>query len=147
MKTQAEIDLARRLDDYLDGRLSHEETRITERLLIEPEIADALAEAIALRELLSHVAEQLSPPEGLDDRIIAALGVEEEAEVLDLTEAPAGGWVRGLFATAGMMVQGSRSGVSNMGYALASFSFWPSKEKPPRRPLWRRALSFAGRQG
>lgn len=63
-----------RLDAYLDGQLSPAETRETERMLVDPDVAAALAEALALREIMTMAAE--APPEGLADRIIEALGVE-----------------------------------------------------------------------
>lgn len=96
MKSNPHLDreaLEARLDAYLDGLLSPAETRAVERLLIDPDVAQALAEAIALRELLA-AAPDAAPPPDLAERIIAALGVADPgadaradaAEVIDLAE-------------------------------------------------------------
>ncbi|MFO0745991.1 MAG: hypothetical protein U1F43_09995 [Myxococcota bacterium] len=67
-----------RIDAYLDGLLSVAEARATERMLADPEVGAVLAEAIALRELLA-VAPGDAPPDGLEERIIDALGVGSRA--------------------------------------------------------------------
>jgi len=77
ISTMVRAALEERLDAYLDGLLSPSETRETERMLVRPEVAEVLAEAIAFREVLA-TAPPLEAPDGLDDRIIKELGLEPQ---------------------------------------------------------------------
>ncbi len=69
--------LDEQIDAYLDGVMSTAEARALERRFAEVAVADALAEAIAFRDLLtSEIGDDA--PAGLADRIIDALGFGEE---------------------------------------------------------------------
>ncbi|MBI5548634.1 MAG: hypothetical protein HY901_32535 [Deltaproteobacteria bacterium] len=132
---------------YLEGDLSHDEARAFERdLATRPELSQALARTIALRDLLQSMPPD-APPAGLEDRIAAALELQAfsaEPEALNATLAQ----VRAAFAGAGWAVRGPALAFEPA-TAAASQSLGrlvpPRAErgpKPPGKPLWRRALAL-----
>lgn len=151
--------LALRIDAYLDGLLSPADTRATERMLAEPEVAARLAEALALREVLGSAADAPTPA-GLADRIIGALGLAEggRAEVARAVGGDAdaeGGDERAgvgevALYGASWMVRGAsggggsaRAGVGAVRYALGPLALLGAanaeedEEAPPKRSWWR----------
>ncbi|MCA9515792.1 MAG: hypothetical protein KC635_12670, partial [Myxococcales bacterium] len=74
--------LDERVDAYLEGQLSRAEARRLEAELTEPAAAQALAEALALRELLAAPSGDDAVPDGLVARIEARLGVDEHTALL-----------------------------------------------------------------
>ncbi|MCC6624253.1 MAG: zf-HC2 domain-containing protein [Deltaproteobacteria bacterium] len=136
-----------RIDAYLDGLLSPAEAREVERSLIDPAVARALGEALALRELLTTAADEVTP-HGLADRIIGAVGV---------AEAPSSGSGRaGADDVEAADGQGSPTraalyGASTVKYALGPLSLLGAanadeEEEAPRRRWWHRALGLGRRR-
>jgi len=151
--------LSERVEAYLDGRLSDEDTHRFEQDLSQPDVAGAFSEAMLLRDLLSDLPPD-TPPPGLTARIEAALNLGA-ASVSAKVKTGRGrlgnvidafGW--GLrwprYALDGMtnMTQGLRqsiSGLNTIGYALGPL------QKPsikgldailrPKKSLWKIALS------
>jgi len=68
--------IAERVAAYLDGDLVPAEARALEREFLRPEVSQALAEELALRELLGSLP-SAEPPADLEARIVATLGVAE----------------------------------------------------------------------
>ena len=137
--------LEQRLDAYLDGLLSHAETRATERMLVDPTVAAALAEAIALRELLQSAAPADATPDGLSERIIVALGIDDEEAATPSTTRVSSrlGRARGALYGASWMVRGPSSGrvgraaLSSVGAVLGQRDDEP---EPSRAARWWSAL-------
>jgi len=70
-------DLIDRCEAYLEGALSPDEANRFERDLALPEVAEVFREALLFRELIrASTADE--PPEGLDERIAARLGLDPE---------------------------------------------------------------------
>lgn len=138
MKTEdrAAADIAERIDAYLDGLLSPSETRATERLLAQPEGAAALAEALALREILASTMPGDEPPAGLADRIITALGVEGR----DLVVVPPPPEVEEKEERSYYGARSAFAGMGTMRYALPPLRLVGGEEREDKRPWWRRTL-------
>jgi hypothetical protein len=75
------MDLDERIEAYLEGLLSTEESDLFERELVEPEVAEAFAEALMLRELLRTV-----PPEQPPDALVARLETSVFSQLQGLLE-------------------------------------------------------------
>lgn len=140
--------LEARVEDYLDGYMSPRERRAFEAELLEPEVQQALTEALALRTLLAELPPD-APPEGLIARIEEAMGVAEgrrsRREAIERASrfpslgaalARAGWIVRG---PARAVSGGGAEGLRTMGYAAAPLSV-ARASRPPKPPLWRRLL-------
>ena len=136
-------DLVERVDAYLEGRLSLEETRAVEALLVDPEVAAVLAEQLAIRALLSELPGDAAPAD-LADRVIEALGMEAAAPIQERRPASSSGAMIGglrLALTGPGSPRGGRaalSGLSTLRYALGPLA----SERAPKPPLWRRALGL-----
>lgn len=133
-------DLEMRVEDYLDGMLTPAETRAFEARLVEPEVAALLAEALALRSLLTELPAD-DVPDGLTDRIEAALGVAEAAP----RRFPR---LRAMWSGASWAVRGpshATSGDELAPMALAATPVVMLLPKREPRPIWKRLLGFGGR--
>lgn len=145
--------LIERVDAYLDGLLSPAEARATERMLVDPEVAALLAEAIALREVLASAADAPTPPD-LAERIIASLDVAADsdvaamAEVDGATDDDAASVGRSALYGASWMVRGAgaeggaraaRAGADALRYALGPLALLGAANAEPveRRAWWR----------
>jgi anti-sigma factor RsiW len=143
-------------DAYLDGDLPRDEALAFERgLAARPELAAALASAVALRELLAALP-PLAPPAGLAKRIAAALGpqLRGSSPVRAPAEEPSPSAVHALLAglswtlrapaVAAMGVvspaASATSGIANVRWALGPLGASPAPAPPPPRPLWQRVL-------
>jgi len=148
--------LEERVEDYLDGFMSAREIRAFEASLLDPTVAHALAEALALRSLLAGMPPE-SPPPGLTDRIEAALGVSPSSPRLAAAhDKPARlPRVRAALAGAAWAFRGparaanavGTDGLRTVGYASTPLDLLrpePDPETPPRPALWRRVLGFGG---
>ena len=140
-------------DAYLDGDLARDEALAFERdLALRPEVAEALAAALALRELLVSLP-PVAPPAGLADRIARALPLRRRAPGRAAAEPPpsplraalAGmawtfrGTTVAALGTAGPAISASM-GMAQVRWALGPLGA-PSEPAPrPPRPLWRRLL-------
>jgi len=125
-----------RIDAYLDGLLTPAEARETERLLIDPDVARALGEALALRELLTTAPGEVTPAD-LAERIIGALGVAESPTVAARADDDEVGEASTARAVLG--------GVGTVRYALGPLSLLGASnndELAPRRRGWLRALGL-----
>lgn len=135
--TTAKTDVETLVEDYLDGMLSAHETRVFEARLVEPEVQGLLAEALALRSLLTELpADAL--PDGLTDRIEAALGVAETSN----KRFPR---LRAALSGAAWAVRGPSHATSGDELAPLSLAATPVSMLMPRReprPLWRRVLGL-----
>ena len=151
--------LHERADLYLDGSLSRLEALEFESDLARlPEVAEALTAALALRELLQLVP-PLRPPEGLEDRIIAALplrkteSARKSSRSFGSVRAALDGlsWsFRGPATVLGSAFGGAlpvAAGVAQLRWSFGTLGSGHTEPapKPPRTPLWRRALRLAGR--
>ncbi len=151
-------DLELRCDAYLDGDLPRDEALAFERdLAVRPELAEALASALALRELLAALP-PLAPPPGLSARIARALPLRRERKEKAAAAgepSPAGAVLAGiswLYRVPAMAAQGvagsaatAGAGLSQVRWALGPLGaqvpgFEPEPRPRPRRPLWRRLL-------
>jgi hypothetical protein len=102
-----------RIEDYLDGQLSDEETRQFENDLLKKEVAAAFREVLVMRELLTNLPPD-EPPPGLIERIEASL---------DLNSMPLSGKAKKKKSSSlGQIVNGFRWGLRWPGYALAGIS-------------------------
>lgn len=130
-------DLETLVEDYLDGMLSAAETRAFEARLVEPGVQSLLAEALALRSLLTELpADEV--PDGLVDRIEAALGVGE-------SEAKRFPRLRAALSGAAWAVRGPSHATSGEELAPLSLAATPVAMLMPKReprPLWRRVLGL-----
>jgi len=132
---------------YLEGELSHQEARLFERdLAVCPGLSQALAKAVALRDLLQSLPPD-APPPSLEERIAAALKLEVgEAEAKAPNAALA--QLRAALAGAGWGIRGPtlalEPATAAMSRTLGRFVPARSKgvESPPSEPLWRRALAL-----
>ena len=149
-----------RIEEYLNGQLSDEETRQFENDLLKKEVATAFREALIIRELVSGLPSD-EPPPGLIERIEASL---------DLSSSPSTGKAKPKRPSSlGQIVNGFRWGLRWPGYALAGissssitlksslsgmdtvgYSLGPLNEpvrerinsiRLPKKPLWKIALS------
>ena len=152
--------LDERIEDYLNGQLSDEETRQFEKDLLKKEEANAFREALIMRELLSGLPPD-EPPPGLVERIEASLDLSSKSQVRKATPKEP--------SSLGQMINGFRWGLRWPGYALAGisggsiplknslsgmgmvgYSLGPLNEpvrerinaiRLPKKPLWKIALS------
>lgn len=135
--TTSPAELESLVEDYLDGMLSASETRAFESRLVEPEVQALLAEALALRSLLTELpADPL--PEGLTDRIEASLGVAEASN----KRFPR---LRAALSGAAWAVRGPSHATPGDELAPLSLAATPVAMLMPRReprPLWRRVLGL-----
>jgi len=145
--------LEERADAYLDGDLERDEAMAFERdLALRPEVADALAAALALRELLGSVA----PPAGLTDRIARALPLGRRASPRAVpgdsspVRAALGGlaWTFRGTTVAAMGAAGpalsASTGMAQVRWALGPLGATSEPAPRPQRPLWRRLLFRKG---
>jgi hypothetical protein len=145
-----------RADAYLEGALSPEEALAFERDLAErPEVAEALAAALALSQLLEAMP-PVHPPPGLEERIAAALPLGRPApdappSSLPTVRAALGGvswFLRGPAAAVQGGMDGTRpaaAGLSQARWMLGPLAVRRGGEPAPaRRPLWSRALGAVG---
>lgn len=134
--------LDRCIEDYLDGMLTPTETRAFEARLVEPEIATLMAEALALRSLLTELpADEV--PDGLTDRIEAALGVAEVASRFPRFPRLRAMWSGASWAVRGPSHATSGDELAPVALAATPVVMWLPKREP--RPLWKRLLGFGGR--
>jgi anti-sigma factor RsiW len=150
---------------YLDGELPPDEALAFEReLASRPELAEALAAAVVLRDLLGRMPPIGAPP-GLERRILGALGLAEGQRLTAPAaqgEAPVGSgfWaaVRGsswLLRPSAAVVAGGRGGARPVAAGLGQLRWFlgpiaarrAGAEEPPRRALWQRALVRLGGLG
>lgn len=153
--TAPALTLEERADAYLDGDLARDEALAFERdLAVRPELAAALASALALRELLGALP-PVAPPPRLAARIAAALrpqlrgarpddeGAEREGSASAARAVLAGlSWTLRVpaFAARGAVATASSAthGMAKVRWALGPLG--APAEPAPRRPLWRRVL-------
>lgn len=137
--------LDEQVEDYLDGVMTSREARAFEETLLDPHVATALHEALALRSLLAALPPD-DAPEGLTDRIEAALGVatgavtarERQARVPRLRAALSGA----AWAFRGPALLANPAGADGMrtvGYVTSPLPRRDA-EPAPRPALWRRLL-------
>jgi len=149
--------LEERADAYLDGDLGREEALGFERdLALRPEVATALAAALALRELLGSLP-PVDPPAGLTDRIARALPLGRRASprVVPGDASPVQAALAGLAWTfrgttvaamgAAAPALSASAGMAQVRWALGPLGAVPEPTPRPRRPLWRRVLFGKGR--
>jgi hypothetical protein len=152
--SDADRRLAERADAYLDGDLARDEVMAFERELAErPELAEALAGALALRELLVSLP-PVAPPPGLADRIARALPLGRRPPLRAAPDQPTpsalGAVLAGLswtfrgttvaaIGTAAPALSAS-AGMTQVRWALGPLGARPEPAPRPPRPLWRRLL-------
>jgi hypothetical protein len=150
------IDLEQRIDGYLEGTLSAEETTRFEQDLLKPEVAEAFSQALMLQELLAK-----APPEHMPAALLERIEASLESAEHTSDEKPGRlprtraviqglGWtLRGpALALAGLSRggQGTRGAISGLGtvrYTLGPLNRSSRQEKPepkPKSPLWKRVL-------
>lgn len=126
------------IEDYLDGMLTAAETRALEARLVEPEVHALLSEALALRSLLTELPAD-AVPEGLTERIEAALGVAEVAPA----RFPR---LRAALSGAAWAVRGPSHATPGEELAPVALAATPFNmllpRRAPSRPLWRRVLGL-----
>lgn len=139
------------IEDYLDGFMTPREAREFEARLTEPLVARALSEALAFRSLLSEMPPEAAP-DGLTDRIEAALGVAEVAassRAFPRLYAAISGAAWALRGPA-RLAAGSQESLRPMALAATPLTAPLGALRPPapaRPPLWRRVLRFGSGGG
>ena len=152
--------LDERIEDYLNGQLSDEETRQFEKDLLKKEVATAFREALIVRELLSGLP-HVEPPPGLIEHIEASMNLSSSISTEKAQPKKSSSLrqiVNGLqwslrwpgYAMAGISgssipLKSSLSGMDTVGYSLGPLNE-PVREKInaislPKKPLWKIALS------
>jgi hypothetical protein len=141
-------ELELRIIAYLEGELGPEETRALERELAQPEVALLFSRELLVQDCLRQLG-PASPPEGLCERIEAALEIDEprakQRERMNALRAllRGSGWMVRVpalaLAGAGRSFEPTAMGVSTLRYALGSLA---TRHKPrePKPSLWRRLL-------
>ena len=152
--------LDERIEAYLNGQLSDEETRLFESDLKKEAVAAAFREILMVRTLLSSLPPE-EPPPGLAGRIEVSLGLDASQPARgDTAKAPSrlkqafNGFRWGLrwpsYALAGMTngpskMKSSFAGMDTIGYSLGPLINPLRKRvdsiKLPQKPLWKIALS------
>lgn len=144
MNAEHDMDLIDRCEAYLEGVLGPDATAAFERSLVRPEVAETFREALLLRELIrASTADE--PPEGLEERIAARLGLDSEVVKEKLRTAR---FVRTRTALRDMswMVRGPGLVMAPVQASGVNISVPRGKPSAPGAPLWRRALRFAWRK-
>lgn len=152
--------LDEQIEDYLDGRLSDEETRRFEENLLKEDVAAAFGEVLMIRELLSSLPAD-EPPPGLIERIENSLDLGSSSPTREAEPKRSSHW--------GNIIDGFKWGLRWPGYALTvmtdssiplksslsgmdtiGYSLGPLNEplrgrinaiNLPKKPLWKIALS------
>jgi hypothetical protein len=153
---QDPIDAYDRIENYLDGILDEAETHRFEQDLLKEDVAALFREVLLMRELLGELP-PVEPPEGLVNRIEAALAVapaRPKAVATPSREETTGFWsaLKTGFRWPGYSMaggtealKGSLSGMGTIGYALGPLRTPLHKGVAAIRqasaPLWRSALS------
>ena len=149
-----------RIEDYLNGQLSDEETRQFESDLLNKEVATAFREALIVRELLSGLPPD-EPPQGLIERIEASLNLSQSISTektypnksSSLGQIVNGlkwglrwpGYALGSISASAIPLKRSLLGIDTVGYSLGPLNE-PVRERIrairlPKKPLWKIALS------
>lgn len=138
--------LDERIEDYLDGLMTSREARAFEEALLDPDVATALHEALALRSLLAALPPD-DAPEGLTDRIEAALGVTSAAvaararrERVPRLRAALAGAAWAFRGPALLANAAGADGMRTVAYAAAPLPRRAPTDDAPRPALWRRVL-------
>lgn len=141
MSGEAEDDgaIEGQIEEYLDGFMTPREARAFEARLMEPEVARVLSECLALRSLLAELPPS-EAPDGLTDRIEAALGVaESEPRRFPRLRAALSGVA---WAVKGPSKVAPGEELAPIGLATAPFGVFRGREKPAPRPMWKRVLGL-----
>ena len=155
-----DMNLELRIEGYLDGSLSPDETCLVEEDLARPEVAQAFREALLIRTLFRS---PITVPEGLVDRMVETMGVAVKEAAFEKRESKTGSF-RSVLDSMGWAVRGpammfrsdqsSQSGISGLttGLGTVRYSLAPvdavrqpresqrNKPEPKRRVWWRRML-------
>jgi hypothetical protein len=148
-----------RIESYLDGLLDETQTHRFEQDLLKEDVAALFREVLLMRELLGELPPD-EPPEGLVDRIEAALAVapaRQKAVEIQSREETTGFWTAlkaGLswpgysvsaVAAGSEGLQSALSGMRTIGYALGPLRTPVHKGVAAIRqagaPLWKSALT------
>jgi hypothetical protein len=150
-----------RIEEYLNGSLSEEETKRFEEKLLDEEVAAQFREVLFMRELLRDIPPD-SPPPGLVRRIEKSLMLEKRQVTVEVGREKSSGfgqitnafrqslsWPKHMFSgiTGGTgVVKDSLSGMNTVTYSLGPLREPARKRvrsiKLPDKPLWQIALSF-----
>ena len=153
-------ELQDRIENYLNGLLSEEETERLEQDLLKEDVATEFREALIMRELLHNLPPD-DPPPGLIERIEASLVLDSataSGEIRSKRSSSLGRiinafgwslrWPR--YALAGMSgsssaVKDSFSSLNTVGYSLGPLRE-PTRKRIssirfPKKTLWKFALS------
>jgi anti-sigma factor RsiW len=103
-----DMTLDSRIEAYLDGTLSPEETHAFEAKLAQAELSRAFSEALMIRTAFRTPVEL---PDDLVDRVSEALGAAVQAEVA-AGQAPTGNTVRAVLGSFGWILRGPGLAVS-----------------------------------
>jgi hypothetical protein len=160
---QEKVDAYERIERYLDGLLDEEKTRDFEQDLLKADVAALFREVLLMRELLRELP-PAEPPEGLVERIEAALAVApalQQASEIKSKEKTGGFWsvLKAGFRWPGYSLAGmssgtetlknSVSGMRTIGYALGPLRDPLRKGAAAVRragkPLWKSALTSAAK--
>ena len=160
---QEKMDAYERIERYLDGLLDEEKTRHFEQDLLKEDVAALFREVLLMRELLGELP-PIEPPEGLVQRIEAALSVaptSRKAPEIQSEEKPHGFWPAlkagfrwPVYSMAGMpggtgVLRNSVNGLRTIGYALGPLRDPMRKGATAVRragkPLWKSALINAAK--
>lgn len=156
---QEQMDVYDRIESYLDGLLNDAETHRFEQDLLKEDVAALFREVLLMRELLGELP-PAEPPEGLVDRIEAALAVapaRQKAFEMQSREETTGFWsaLKTAFRWPGYSMSGmaggaealksALSGIGTIGYALgplrAPLHNGVAAIRPAGTPWWKSALT------
>jgi hypothetical protein len=149
-----------RIEDYLNGVLSDEDTKRFEEELLKEDVATEFREVLFMKELLRDIPPH-EPPPGLVNRIEKSL-MREKREIVEKPEYRersgfgkiADAFKLGLswprYALSGIsggtgVIKDSFSGINTVSYSLGPLRA-PARKginsiRSPKRPLWKIALS------
>ena len=144
MTTDPTMELIERCEAYLDGLLAPDATSSFERDLARPEVVEVFRETLLLRELMrASTADE--PPEGLEDRIAAKLGLDPETVKEKLRTAR---FLRTRAAMRDMswIMRGPAMVMAPVQASGVNVSLSRREKAEPGKPLWRRALKLVRRK-
>ncbi len=144
MTTDPTMELIERCEAYLEGILAPDAASAFERDLARPEVGEVFRETLLLRELIrASTADE--PPEGLEERIAARLGLDPETVKEKLRTAR---FLRTRAAMRGMSWIMRGPGMVMAPVQASGVNVGASRIKRPAgsKPLWRKALRLLRRK-
>ena len=144
MTTDPTMDLIERCEAYLEGALGPDGAAAFERDLVRPDVAEVFREALLLRELIrASTADE--PPEGLEERIAAQLGLDPET-VKEKLRTARFLRTRAALRDMGWIMRGPAMVMAPVQASGVNVTMPRIKRSAQGVPMWRRALRLVRRK-